>query len=72
MERNINVWLPLTRPLNQGPGQQPRHVPSLGIELATLWFAALTQSPEPDRQGSKSFLVLGYIKNISHISNLES
>ena len=22
-----------------GPGPQPRHVPQLGIELATLWFA---------------------------------
>ena len=26
-----------------GPGPQPRHVPGLGIELVTLWFAAHTQ-----------------------------
>ena len=24
-----------------GPGPQPRHVPSLGIKLATFWFIAL-------------------------------
>ena len=38
-ERNINVWLPLAHPHCGGPGPQPRHVPQLGIELATLWFA---------------------------------
>ena len=27
-----------------GPGPQPRHVPWLGLELATLWSAAHTQS----------------------------
>ena len=37
-ERNINVWLPLTCPHNWGPCPQPRHVPQLGIEPATLWF----------------------------------
>ena len=36
-ERNINVWLPLVH--SRGPGPQPRHVPWLGIEPATLWFA---------------------------------
>ena len=36
-ERNISVWLPLHAP-NWGPGSQPRHVPWLGIEPATLWF----------------------------------
>ena len=36
-ESNINMWLPLTCPL-LGPGPQPRHVPWLGIEPATLWF----------------------------------
>ena len=30
-ERNISVWLPL--------GPPPRHVPWLGIEPETLWFA---------------------------------
>ena len=34
-ERNINVWLPLAHP-HQEPGPQPRHVPWLGIEPATL------------------------------------
>ena len=38
-ERN-SAWLPLAHPL-LGPGPQPRHVPWLGIELATLWFADL-------------------------------
>ena len=34
---------------NWGPGPQPRHVPWLGIELATFWFteSALNQSTEP-------------------------
>ena len=39
-ERNISVWLPLTHPY-WGPGPQPRHVPWLGIEPTTLWFAGL-------------------------------
>ena len=39
-KRNINAWLPLEYPL-QGPGLQPRHVPWLGIQLATLWSASL-------------------------------
>ena len=37
-ERNINVWLLLMHP-HWGPGLQPRHVPWLGIEPMTLWFA---------------------------------
>ena len=37
-ERNINVWLPPAH-LHQGPSPQPRHVPWLGIELATRWLA---------------------------------
>ena len=36
--RDINVWLPLVCP-QWGPGLQPRHVPWLGTELVTLWFA---------------------------------
>ena len=31
---------------NWGPGPQPRHVPGLGIELATLWLA-LRQALSP-------------------------
>ena len=39
-ERNIHVWLPLAcPPLGTWPGSQPRHVPQLGIEPATLWFS---------------------------------
>ena len=34
----FNVWLPLTHPY-WGPGPQPWHVPWLGIQPATLWFA---------------------------------
>ena len=37
-ERNINAWLPFLHPLHWGPGPQPRHVPWLEIEPATLWF----------------------------------
>ena len=44
-ERNINVWLPLIQP-HWGPGLQPRHVPWLGIEPATFWFTARTQTTE--------------------------
>ena len=34
-----------------GPGLQPRHVPQLGIEPATLWFAARAQSTELHQPG---------------------
>ena len=34
-EGNINVWLPLTRPVIE---DLARHVPWRGIELETLWF----------------------------------
>ena len=36
-----------------GPGLQTRHVPWLGIEPATLWFAACTQSTELHHPGLK-------------------
>ena len=36
-ERNISVWF--RAPPHRGPGLQPRHVPWLGIEPTTLWFA---------------------------------
>ena len=35
----------------QGPGLQPRHVPSLGIKPATLWFIARAQSTELHQPG---------------------
>ena len=39
-KRNINVWLLLAHPLlGTRPGPQPRPVPWLRIETATLWFA---------------------------------
>ena len=37
--------------LYQGPGLQPRHVPWLGIELATPWFEARTQYTELHQPG---------------------
>ena len=44
-ERNIDVGERvisfLSRAPNWGPGLQPRHVPWLGIQLVTLWFAGL-------------------------------
>ena len=49
-ERNINVWLSLTRS-HWGPGPQPKHVPQLRIQPATLWFAARAQSIELDQPG---------------------
>ena len=36
--RTISTCLPLTCPL-WGPGLKPKHVPWLGIEPVTLWFA---------------------------------
>ena len=38
-ERNINLIGYLLYIPNWGPALQPRHVPWLGIELATYWFA---------------------------------
>ena len=40
-----------------GPGPQPRHVPWLGIEPVTLWFAALAQSTELHQPGH-TFILL--------------
>ena len=36
---------------HRGPGLQPRHVPWVGIKLATLWFTAHAQSTEPHHPG---------------------
>ena len=33
------------------PGLKPRHVPTLGIEPATLWFVGPAQSTEPYQPG---------------------
>ena len=40
-----------------GPGPLPRHVPWLGIELATLWFTACTQSTELHQPGVESYFL---------------
>ena len=61
MGRNINVWLPLMCPY-WGPGVQPRHVPWLGKETVTLWFAAHTQSTELHQPGP-GFHFNIYLKN---------
>ena len=38
-------------PQHQGPSPQPKHVPQLGTEPATLWFEAWAQSTEPHQPG---------------------
>ena len=50
-----------------GPGLQPRHVPWLGIELATLWFIAHAQSTELHQPG----LIISY-KQMPLITNCKS
>ena len=50
-DREINSYqLPLSHP-QLGTGLQPRHVPWLGIESATLWLEAGAQSTEPHQPG---------------------
>ena len=57
--REISVCCCLLCAPYRGPGLQPRHVPWLGIELATLWFAACAQSTELHQAGLKYlFLVV--------------
>ena len=46
----------MAHPPHLGPGLQPRHVPWLGIELATLWFTGSTQSTEPHQPGLHLFI----------------
>ena len=44
-----------------GPGLQPRHVPRLGIELTTLWFAARAQFTERHQPGlNRDFILFRY------------
>ena len=38
----------------RGPGLQPRHVPQLGMEPATLWFSASPPCTEPHQPGHKA------------------
>ena len=40
-----------------GPGPQPRHVPWLGIEPATLWSSARAQPTELQQPGLKSIFM---------------
>ena len=52
-----------------GPGLWPSHVPWLGIEPATLWFTACTQSTElqePGLMSSFKFLFKGSWCYLSH------
>ena len=41
----------LSHTCNWGPGTRPRHVPRLGIEPATLWFAGWCSVHEPRQPG---------------------
>ena len=43
-------------PPQGGPGRQPRHGPWLGIEPATLWFTARTQSTGLHQPGAIIYL----------------
>ena len=44
------------------PGLQPRHVPRLGIEPATLWFTAHAQSTEVDQPGLAESSAQGFTR----------
>ena len=59
-DRNIEVWniheLPLVRPL-LGTWPQPRHMPLLGIEAATLWFAGWLSIHWPTQPGPMSYIL---------------
>ena len=55
-EKNINVWLPLACPF-RGPGPQPRYVPWLGIEPATLCFAGRRSIHWATPAGAEIFLL---------------
>ena len=64
-ERNINVWdmSCLSHAPKCGPVLQSRHVPWLGIELATLWFTASCSIPWATPTRAKlSFLIIYIFK----------
>ena len=48
----------LSRGPHWGSGLQPRHVPWLGIEPATLWFAAHSQSTELHHPGLITHIIM--------------
>ena len=52
-----------------GPGPQPRHVPQLGIEPATLWFTARAQFTELYQPGPYSdiFLLSVLVEDSVHL-----
>ena len=53
-EREISMCGCLSCGPHWGPGLQPRHVPGLGIEPTTLWFAARAQFTELHQPGRVS------------------
>ena len=57
-ERETSVYGCLSCGPHWGPGLQPRHVPLLGTEPATPWFAAHAQSTEPRQPGRLLSLLL--------------
>ena len=56
-EREISMCGCLSCGPHSGLGLQPRHVPWLGIEPATLWFAAHAQSAELRQPGLGSLMM---------------
>ena len=57
-ERETSVCGCLSHAPKWGPGLQPRHVPWLRIELATLWFSARTQTTELHQPGREMLEIL--------------
>ena len=49
-----------------GPGQQPRHMPWLGIKLLPLASQALSQSTEPHQPGQPPYF---YFSNFEHLGS---
>ena len=63
--REVSVCGCLSRAPYWGPGLQPRHVPLLGIEPVTLWFAAHTQSTELHQPG---LILIIYFNNTFYLT----
>ena len=52
-------------PPHWGPGLQPRHVPWLGIESVTLWFAVLNSLSHASQGWASFYLLRGIIISFS-------